>query len=143
MPIAGVSRTALRDSWGDPRSNGLRAHHGTDIPAPSMTPVRAVASGVVEKLFQSAAGGTTIYIRAPQRDWTYYYAHLAGYVSGLHEGQAVTAGETIGYVGDTGDAGPGNFHLHFGLTRTAATDRWYQGVDVDPYLYLAGKRALR
>ncbi|MEO5492463.1 MAG: M23 family metallopeptidase [Sphingomonas sp.] len=143
MPIAGVSRTALQDSWGDPRDNGLRAHHGTDIPAPSMTPVLAVAPGVVEKLFQSAAGGTTVYIRTLQRDWTFYYAHLASYASGLREGQVVRAGDTIGYVGDTGDAGPGNFHLHFGLTRTAATDRWYQGVDVDPYPYLAGKRALR
>ena len=52
-------------------------------------------------------------------------------------------GDPLGYVGDTGDAGPGNYHLHFGLTRTTPDQHWYQGTDVDPYPYLAGKRALR
>ena len=143
MPVAGVSPGTLRDSWGDPRENGLRAHHGTDIPAASMTPVLAAASGVVEKLFQSKAGGTTIYIRAPRRDWIFYYAHLAGYARNIREGQAVKTGDTIGYVGDTGDAGPGNYHLHFGLTRTVAGDQWYQGNDVDPFPYLVRKKSLR
>ncbi|MES2044018.1 MAG: M23 family metallopeptidase [Pseudomonadota bacterium] len=143
MPIAGIARNALTDSWGDPRDNGLRQHHGTDIIAPSMTPVRAAASGTIEKLFQSKAGGTTIYQRTPQRDWTLYYAHLAGYASGLHEGQAVRTGDVIGFVGDTGDAGAGNYHLHFGLTRTTPDQRWYQGEDVDPWPYLARKQPLR
>jgi murein DD-endopeptidase MepM/ murein hydrolase activator NlpD len=143
MPIAGMSRDGLTDSWGDPRGNGLRAHHGTDIAAPAMTPVRAVAPGTVEKLFLSAAGGTTIYVRAPQRDWTFYYAHLARYAAGLSEGQVIKTGDIIGYVGDTGDAGPGNYHLHFGLTRTTRDQRWYQGTDVDPFPYLAGKQPLR
>jgi len=143
IPVAGVSPATLRDSWGEPRENGLRAHHGTDIPAAAMTPVLAAAPGVVEKLFQSRAGGNTIYIRAPQRDWIFYYAHLAGYERTIREGHAVKAGDTIGYVGDTGDAGPGNYHLHFGLTRTATGDRWYQGSEVDPFPYLVGKRSLR
>lgn len=143
MPIAGVARAALSDSWGDPRENGLRAHHGTDIMAPQMTPVHAVASGTIEKLFQSRAGGTTIYQRTPQRDWTLYYAHLAGYAPGLHEGQSVRTGDVIAFVGDTGDAGPGNYHLHFGLTRTTPDQRWYQGEDVDPWPYLARGQPLR
>lgn len=143
MPIAGIDRAAVTDSWGDPRDNGLRAHHGTDIIAPQMTPVHAVASGTIEKLFQSKAGGTTIYQRTLQRDWTLYYAHLAGYAPGLHEGQAVRTGDVIGFVGDTGDAGPGNYHLHFGLTRTTPDQRWYQGEDVDPWPYLARRQPLR
>lgn len=143
MPIAGIARAAVADSWGDPRDNGLRQHHGTDILAPSMTPVRAAASGTIEKLFQSRAGGTTIYQRTPQRDWTLYYAHLAGYAPGLREGQAVRTGDVIGFVGDTGDAGPGNYHLHFGLTRTTPEQRWYQGEDVDPWPYLARGQPLR
>lgn len=143
MPIAGVDRATLTDSWGDPRDNGLRPHHGTDIMASQMTPVHAVASGTIEKLFQSKAGGTTIYQRAPQRDWTFYYAHLAGYASGLHEGQVVRTGDVIGFVGDTGNAGPGNYHLHFGLTRTTLDQHWYQGEDVDPWPYLARGQALR
>ncbi|MEO5866256.1 MAG: M23 family metallopeptidase [Sphingomonas sp.] len=143
IPIAGIGRAALQDSWGDPRDNGLRAHHGTDIVVPSMTPVIAAAPGKVEKLFNSAKGGITLYVRSPQRDWTYYYAHLAGYAPGLHEGQTVRAGDRLAYVGDTGDAGPGNYHLHFGLTRTARDQHWYEGTDVDPYPYLAGKQPLR
>jgi len=141
--VAGVARSAISDSWGDPRQNGLRAHHGTDIMAPSGTLVTAAAPGTVEKLWNSAAGGTTIYVRSPQRNWTYYYAHLSGYAPGLHEGQVVKTGDPLGYVGDTGDAGAGNFHLHFGLTRTSPDQHWYQGEDVNPYPYLAGKPSQR
>jgi murein DD-endopeptidase MepM/ murein hydrolase activator NlpD len=143
LPIAGIARGTLVDSWGDPRENGLRAHHGIDIMAPQMTPVRAAAAGTIEKLFESKAGGTTIYLRTAPRDWTLYYAHLAGYAPGLHEGQAVQTGDVIGYVGDTGDAGPGNYHLHFGMTRTTPDQHWYQGDDVDPWPYLARSQPLR
>ena len=139
VPVAGVARTAIRDSWGDPRDNGLRAHHGTDIMAAANTPVLAAAPGTVEKLWTSAAGGTTLYVRSPDRTWTYYYAHLASYAPGLREGQVVRAGDPLAYVGDTGNAGPGNFHLHFGLTRMRPEQRWFEGEDVDPYPYLAGK----
>lgn len=139
VPIAGVARGTLRDSWGDPRDNGLRAHHGTDIMAPPDTPILAAAPGTVEKLWVSAAGGTALYVRSPSRGWTYYYAHLSGYAPGLHEGERVAAGALLGYVGDTGNAGAGNYHLHFGLTRTTPEQQWYQGEDVDPYPYLAGK----
>ena len=141
VPVRDVARAAIVDSWGDPRENGLRAHHGTDIPAPRGMPVLAAAPGTVEKIRTSAAGGLTVYVRSPAGDWTYYYAHLAGYAPGLHEGQAVRAGETLGSVGDTGDAGAGNFHLHFGLTRMAPGERWYEGQDVDPYPYLTGRVA--
>ena len=143
VPIAGIDRGKLVDSWGDPRDNGLRPHHGTDIMAPQMTPVRAAAPGTIEKLFASAAGGTTLYLRTAQRDWTLYYAHLAGYAPGLHEGQVVRTGDVLGYVGDTGNAGAGNYHLHFGLTRTTPVQHWYQGEDVDPWPYLARQQPLR
>ena len=139
VPVARVARGALIESWGDPRENGLRLHHGTDIAAPAGSPVLAAASGTVEKLFISAAGGTTVYVRSPDRRWTYYYAHLSAYAPGLHEGQGVAAGTVLGYVGDTGNAGAGNFHLHFGLTRTTPEQHWYEGEDVDPYRYLAGQ----
>jgi murein DD-endopeptidase MepM/ murein hydrolase activator NlpD len=139
VPIAGMRRQDIKDSWGDPRENGLRQHHGTDLMAPANTPILAAAPGTVEKLFQSANGGTTIYVRSPAKTWTYYYAHLSGYAPGLHEGQGIKPGDLLGYVGDTGDAGAGNFHLHFGLTRTTPDQHWYQGTDVDPYPYLAGK----
>lgn len=139
VPVSGVPRADISDSWGDTRENGLREHHGTDVMAPANTPVIAAAPGVVEKLWNSAAGGITVYVRSPRRTWTHYYAHLAGYAAGLHEGQAVQTGQVLGYVGDTGNAGPGNYHLHFGLTRTDPAQHWYEGTDVDPFPYLAGK----
>lgn len=139
VPIRGVDRGQIRDSWGDPRDNGLREHHGTDVMAPANTPVLAAAPGTVEKLWTSVAGGITVYVRSPARNWSYYYAHLSGYAPGLHEGQPIRTGDVIGYVGDTGNAGAGNFHLHFGLTHTTPDQHWYEGTDVDPYPYLAGK----
>ncbi len=143
IPVAGVSRKAIADSWNDARGGGLRGHHGTDIMAPGGTPVVAAAPGRVEKLFQSGLGGITLYVRSPDRRWTYYYAHLAGYAAGIREGMAVKAGDTLGYVGDTGDAGAGNYHLHFGLTKMQPGERWYQGENVNPYPLLAGRERAR
>ncbi|PTW45393.1 peptidase M23-like protein [Sphingomonas faeni] len=143
VPVAGVPRKAIANSWNDARGGGLRGHHGTDIMAPGGTPVVAAAPGRVEKLFQSGLGGITLYVRSPDRRWTYYYAHLAGYAAGIREGMAVKAGDTLGYVGDTGDAGAGNYHLHFGLTKMQPGERWYQGENVNPYPLLAGSRSPR
>lgn len=138
VPVKDMPRSEIKDSWGDPRENGKRAHHGTDIMAPNGQPVIAAAPGAIEKLFQSEKGGITLYVRSPQRQWTYYYAHLSSYAPGLHVGQTVQTGDTLAYVGDTGDAGPGNYHLHFGLTKTQPSDGWWQGTDVNPYPYLTG-----
>ncbi len=143
VPVAGVPRKAIADSWNDARGGGLRAHHGTDIMAPGGTPVVAAAPGRIEKMFQSGLGGITLYVRSPDRRWTYYYAHLAGYAAGIREGMAVKAGDTLGYVGDTGDAGAGNYHLHFGLTKMQPGERWYQGENVNPYPLLAGRERAR
>lgn len=139
IPVTGVPRGVIRDNWGEARDGGARAHHGTDIIAPAGTPVLAAAAGRIEKLFTSVTGGTTVYVRSPERGWTYYYAHLASYAPGLHEGQIVKPGDPLGFVGDTGNAGPGNYHLHFGLARTDPQQRWYEGDDIDPYPYLAGR----
>lgn len=139
VPVQGVDRTQIHDSWGDPRENGLREHHGTDIMAAQNTPVLAAAAGTVEKLFYSnGGGGITLYVRSPDRLWMYYYAHLSGYAPGLHEGQVVQPGEPLAFVGDTGNAGTGNFHLHFGMSRMRPEERWWQGEAVNPYRLLAG-----
>ncbi|WP_375272379.1 M23 family metallopeptidase [Sphingomonas sp.] len=143
VPVAGVSRTALRDSWEEARENGARGHHGTDIMARAGTPVIAAADGWVEKLFDSERGGITLYQRSADRRWTYYYAHLAGYAPGVREGMRVRAGQVLGYVGDTGDAGAGNYHLHFGVTRMRGGERWWQGEDINPYPLLARQPAGR
>jgi murein DD-endopeptidase MepM/ murein hydrolase activator NlpD len=143
VPVRGVAEGALQDSWNDARGGGTRGHHGTDIMAASGTPVIAAAPGQVEKLFESRLGGTTLYVRSPDRRWIYYYAHLAGYAPGVHEGQQVQTGDPLGFVGDTGDAGPGNYHLHFGVQRMRPSERWWEGQDVNPYPLLAGKPSSR
>ncbi|WP_380785771.1 peptidoglycan DD-metalloendopeptidase family protein [Sphingomonas sp. R86521] len=141
VPVAGVRRDQIADSWNDARGGGTRGHHGTDIMASAGASVVAAAPGRIEKLFQSNLGGTTLYVRSVDGGWTYYYAHLAGYAPGVHEGQVVKAGDPLGFVGDTGDAGAGNYHLHFGITRMAPGQRWWEGENVNPYPLLAGKGA--
>ncbi|HEU4961262.1 MAG TPA: M23 family metallopeptidase [Sphingomonas sp.] len=140
VPVAGVSRSQITDNWLDPRGGGTRQHHGTDIMVPKGTPVLAAAPGRIEKLFDSDLGGITLYERSPDGRWQYYYAHLAGYASGLHEGQQVATGQLLGYAGDTGDAGPGNYQLHFGLSYMAPGEGWWQGTPVNPYPLLAGRQ---
>ena len=143
VPVAGVARAQLVRSWGDERGGGTRAHHGIDIMAAQGTPVTAAAAGTIEKLWNSEAGGVTLYVRSPQRRLVYYYAHLSGYAPGIREGLAVRTGDPLGYVGDTGNAGAGNYHLHFGVALTTPEQSWHEGIDVDPYPLLAGKAAAR
>lgn len=144
VPVYGVPRSALRGNWGEARGGGTRAHQGIDIMASANTPVIAAADGRVEKLFYSnGGGGITLYQRSTDGGWMYYYAHLAGYAEGIAEGRVLRAGETLGYVGDTGNAGAGNYHLHFGVAQMAPGERWHQGTPVDPYPLLAGSRVDR
>ncbi|HZT59205.1 MAG TPA: M23 family metallopeptidase [Pyrinomonadaceae bacterium] len=133
IPVAGVRPEALRDTFDDARSEG-RVHDAIDIMAARDTPVVAAADGRVVKLFQSAKGGTTIYqLAAADEHLVFYYAHLDHYADGLAEGHVARRGETIGYVGDTGDAGPGNTHLHFQIYRVADPKHFWTGENINPY----------
>lgn len=143
IPVAGVAAGQLVDTWGQSRAGGARSHEAIDIMAPGNTPVVAAARGTIEKLFHSDAGGITLYVRSPDRRWSHYYAHLAGYAPGIHEGQKVARGTLLGFVGDTGNAGAGNTHLHFGISRMTPDARWHEGVPINPYPLLAGKRKVR
>jgi peptidoglycan LD-endopeptidase LytH len=135
VPVAGVDRRALTSTFADRRS-GNRVHEALDILAPRGTPVVATEAGTVVKLFQSVRGGTTIYQFDPTGAFCYYYAHLDRYEPGLHEGAAVERGQTIGYVGTTGNAPPGTPHLHFAISRLGPERQWWEGVAIDPYLVL-------
>lgn len=143
VPVRGIVRTHLTDTWGDSRGGGTRVHQAIDIIAPAGTPVIAAMPGTVEKLFISARGGTTAYVRSHDGGWMAYYAHLQRYADNLREGQAVRRGDVIGYVGDTGNSGAGNYHLHFALARMRPGEKWYQGTPVNPYPLLAGQAPLR
>jgi murein DD-endopeptidase MepM/ murein hydrolase activator NlpD len=132
IPVAGVKPEQLLDTFSDARSEG-RVHDAIDIPAPAGTPVMAAADGEIVKLFQSERGGTTIYQLSTDRKLIFYYAHLQRYADGLAEGKFVKQGEIIGYVGDTGNAGAGNFHLHFSISIVADPKRYWEGTNINPY----------
>ena len=139
IPVAGVAPGQLSDTFNDAR--GRHPHHALDIMAPRGTEVLAAAPGTVEKLFESVPGGSTIYVRSPDRTTIYYYAHLDRYADGLREGQAVARGQVIGAVGSTGDASAEAPHLHFEIMRTSPQAKWYDSAtDVDPYPLLTGKK---
>ena len=109
-----------------------------------MTPViGGGAWGSVEKLFEARLAARRFTSDRRGRDWTLLLCPPRRLCARASRGAGVSDGRLIGYVGDTGDAGPGNYHLHFGLTRTTRDQRWYQGTDVDPFPYLAGKQPLR
>ena len=143
IPVAGVRPRDLADTWGQSRDGGARPHQGIDIMAPRGRPVHAFGDGRVEKLFQSGAGGITLYQRSRDGRWGYYYAHLAGYVPNLREGEPIAAGQPIAFVGDTGNAGAGNTHLHFEVHRMTPGEKWWQGEAINPYPLLAGSGARR
>jgi murein DD-endopeptidase MepM/ murein hydrolase activator NlpD len=143
IPVAGVEKSALTDSYTDPRADGTRDHRAIDIMAPLGTPVLAASAGRVEKLFESGDGGHTVYVRSLDNKQSFYYAHLDRYVPGLREGQAVAQGDMIAFVGSTGNADPGAPHLHFAIHVMSPTDKWFEGTPIDPYPYLAGKAPTR
>jgi murein DD-endopeptidase MepM/ murein hydrolase activator NlpD len=140
-PIHGLTLAELRDTFQEFHSGHL--HEAIDILAPRGTPVRAVVSGTVRKLFFSKPGGNTIYQFDELEVYCYYYAHLDGYVEGLREGMRVERGEVMGFVGSTGNADPRTPHLHFAIFELGPERSWWRGRAVDPYPVLAAavKRA--
>jgi len=132
IPVSGVKPDQLLDTFADARSEG-RVHDAIDIPAPAGTPVLAAADGEIIKLFQSERGGTTIYQLSNDRKLVFYYAHLQRYADGLAPGKFVKQGDVVAYVGDTGNAGAGNFHLHFSIAIVADPKRYWEGTNINPY----------
>ena len=140
VPVAGFEAADLRDSFAEPRSG--HTHEAIDLLAARGTRVIAADDGTVVRLFTSARGGLTIYQFDPTATYCYYYAHLDGYAPGLREGQTVRRGETLGYVGSTGNAPRQAPHLHFAVSRLGPEKRWGQGVAINPFpLWVSSVRA--
>jgi peptidoglycan LD-endopeptidase LytH len=132
VPIDGVSVESFKGGFEERR--GGRPHEAIDILAPRNTPVVAVENGTIAKLFNSKAGGLTVYQYDPSGSLAYYYAHLERYESGLHEGQTVRQGDILGYVGTSGNAPANTPHLHFAVFELDDSRRWWKGKAIDPYL---------
>lgn len=138
IPVAGVKASQLRDTFNDTRSES-RAHQALDIAAPLGTPVLATTDGQVLKLYQSERGGITLYQLDTSGHYVYYYAHLSGYAPTITEGTVLRKGQELAYVGDTGNAGLGNPHLHFAISKLTSPRRWSGGDPINPYPFLANR----
>ena len=129
VPIKGINRNELRDTWGAARSQG-RNHEGIDIMAERGTKVYSATEGLVADLRNNNLGGKIIWIIGPAGSW-HYYAHLDDHKRGLNVGDYVRKGDLIGYVGNTGNARATAPHLHYGIYLNGKG----RGA-VNPYSYL-------
>ena len=137
VPVAGAEPSRINDSFDAARDGGARSHRAIDILAPHGTPVLAADDGIVLRLSTSTLGGITIYASDPAEKIVYYYAHLDRYHAGLAQGSLLARGDTIGYVGTTGNAPKNVPHLHFQVMRMPADPRGYwNGEPINPYPFL-------
>ena len=118
---------SIQSTFGVPREAGRRSHHGVDIFARRGTPVLATSDGIANRVDVTNLGGKVVWLRDPVRNANIYYAHLdSQYVS---NGDRVERGDTVGFVGNSGNARTTPPHLHFGIYR-----RGEGPVDPDPFL---------
>ncbi len=113
FPVQGRDTRAVGSVFGDPRDAGARAHHGVDIFAPRGTPALASAAGRVNRVNVTNLGGKVVWLRDSRLNRNIYYAHLDSQV--VHDGQMVEVGDTLGFVGNTGNARTTPPHLHYGI----------------------------
>jgi murein DD-endopeptidase MepM/ murein hydrolase activator NlpD len=128
VPVHGVDAAALADTWGAARSGG-RSHEGIDIFAPCGHPVVSATRGVIVSVGENRLGGLYLGVLGPGGSW-HYYAHLSR-VATLRIGDVVRPGDTVGYVGDTGNARGTPCHLHYGI--------YLRGKAQNPHEYLRSR----
>ena len=139
IDLSGKESVSFEDSFLDARTyGGNREHEGTDvIPSVKVSgyfPVLSVSDGVVENIGWLELGGWRVGISSESGGY-YYYAHLDSYAPDLKVGDKVSAGELLGFMGDTGygkkEGTKGKFivHLHFGIY----VDIEGNQVSVNPY----------
>lgn len=132
IPVLGIVRSQLRDTFVHRRSGG-RTHHAIDIMAPRNTPILAIEDGTIVKLTYNRLGGITLYQLDPTGTYAYYYAHLERYAPGLAAGQPVQRGQVIGYVGTSGNAPKNAPHLHFAVYRLPPEHSSWLGQPINPF----------
>lgn len=113
FPVAERDNNAVWSAFGAPREGGSRSHHGIDIFAPRGTPVLAAASAYVRRVDETPIGGKVVWLRDRRRNVSIYYAHLDS--QAVSRGDLLSPGDTVGFVGNTGNARTTPPHLHFGV----------------------------
>jgi murein DD-endopeptidase MepM/ murein hydrolase activator NlpD len=113
FPVLGKDGRTVTSGFGAERDGGRREHHGIDIVAPRGTPVLSASDGVVIEVGVTDIGGKVVWVWDPSRALSIYYAHLDS--QGVSTGTRVRAGDTLGTVGNTGNARTTVPHLHFGI----------------------------
>lgn len=112
-PVEPAAKQHIGSVFGDARDGGRRRHEGIDIFASRLTPVLAASDGMVSRVGDNRLGGKVVWLR-PKSSWiTLYYAHLDSQL--VASGQQVKAGDTLGLMGNTGNARTTPPHLHFGI----------------------------
>lgn len=131
IPVQGVSRKAIADTWGSPRGSD-RQHKGTDIFAERGTPVLAPVRGLILDVGQNRLGGNIVRLLGPGLQ-VHYFAHLDRF-GPVKEYEFVQRGDVIGFVGNTGNAEGTPPHLHYGIYT-------YREGAINPYpLLMAGNK---
>jgi murein DD-endopeptidase MepM/ murein hydrolase activator NlpD len=134
FPVAGMDSTRLDDSYDAGRDGGVRRHNAIDIMAPRGAAVLAVQDGRILRLSNNPKGGITVYATDLEEQFVYYYAHLDRYHARMYNGKPLMRGDTIGYVGTTGNSPPNLPHLHFQVMRMPPDKRSYStGTPVNPF----------
>lgn len=134
FPVAGMDSTRLDDSYDSARDGGARKHNAIDIMAPRGAAVLAVQDGRVLRLSNNPKGGITVYATDLDEQFVYYYAHLDRYHARMYNNKPLMRGDTIGYVGTTGNSPPNLPHLHFQVMRMPSDKRSYStGAPVNPF----------
>ena len=125
-PVANIIVTSPFGGRADPTGFSGSFHNGIDMGGTSSTPIMASRSGTVVQA--SFDGSASNYIIIDHGDGYYsYYLHLSNYIA--TPGQSVSAGQTIGTMGTTGNST--GVHLHFGI---ATSSNWSGFVDPAPFL---------
>ncbi len=115
FPVSGHDPGSIRSVFGDPREGGRREHHGVDIFAARGTPAVAGVNGRVSRVDTTRLGGLVVWLRDADRSQSLYYAHLDRQL--VRRGARVQVGDTLGLIGNTGNARTTPPHLHFGVYR--------------------------
>lgn len=133
FPVAGHTTASAQSLFGVERDGGRRSHHGIDIFARRGTPVVAVRDGRITRVQTTGRGGKQVWLR-DDMGHNFYYAHLDSQL--VREGQLVQPGDTLGLVGNTGNARTTPPHLHFGIYQRGPHDPW-------PFVYRPNIRPSR